>query len=86
MSIAEGDQLANEPSQDNRLRFADALCANHSNRVDFSLGSKPGAFYLPDAAPEESRPQQTCATRRRTRRGGRQRPTPRTELTKKLWE
>jgi len=40
MSIAEGDQLANERSQDYRLRFAEALPRTAENRVDFSLGSQ----------------------------------------------
>ena len=44
MSIAEGDQLANERSQDYRLRFAVALPRTAETRLIFRLAAKPGAF------------------------------------------
>ena len=55
MSIAEGDQLAIEQSQDDRLRFAEAFPRTAENRVDFSLGSQARRVLIADAAPEESR-------------------------------
>jgi hypothetical protein len=44
MSIAQGDQLANEQSQDYRLRFAEALPRTAETRLIFRLAAKPGAF------------------------------------------
>ena len=44
MSIAEGDQLANEQSQDYRLRFAEALPRTAETGLIFRLAPKPGAF------------------------------------------
>ena len=44
MSIAEGDQLANEQSEDYRLRFAEALREPLKTRLIFRLAAKLGAF------------------------------------------
>ena len=45
MSIAEGDQLANERSLDYRLRFAVALPREPlKHGLIFRLAAKPGAF------------------------------------------
>jgi hypothetical protein len=44
MSIAEGDQLANEQSKDYRLRFAEALPRTAETVLIFRLAAKPGAF------------------------------------------
>ena len=91
MSIAEGDQLAIEQSQDDRLRFAEAFPRTAENRVDFSLGCQARHVLLPDANPEEavspknalSKPVQPDAALAAV--VGKD-PLPRTELTKKLWE
>jgi hypothetical protein len=44
MSIAKGDQLADEQFQDYRLSFAEALPRNAETRLIFRLAAKPGAF------------------------------------------
>jgi hypothetical protein len=44
MSIAEGDLLANEQSQDYRLRFTEALPRTAKHGLIFRLAAKPGAF------------------------------------------
>jgi hypothetical protein len=44
MSIAEGDQLANEQSQDYRLRFAEALPRTAETGLIFRLAPKPSTF------------------------------------------
>jgi hypothetical protein len=56
VSIAEGDQLANERPQNYRLRLTEVLAWTTGTWLIFRLAAKPGAFLLPHADPEESRP------------------------------
>jgi hypothetical protein len=44
MSIAQADQLANEQSQDDRLRFAEAFPRTAETGLIFRLAAKPGTF------------------------------------------
>src|SRR6266404_3742278 len=59
MSIAEGDQLANERSQDYRLRFAVTLPRTAETRVDFSLGSRARRVLIARCRPRRKPPQKT---------------------------
>ena len=56
MSIAEGDQLAIEQSQDDRLRFAEAFPRTAENRVDFSLGSQARRVLIARCQPRRKPP------------------------------
>src|SRR5208337_2398914 len=91
MSIAEGDQLANERSQDYRLRFAGALPRTAETRFIFAWQPSPARSNCPMPTPKKaaapknalSKPVQPDAALAAV--VGKD-PLPRTELTKKLWE
>ena len=93
MSIAEGDQLAIEQSQDGRLRFAEAFPRTAENRVDFSLGSQARRVLIARCRPRRKQPSQKTPLVSKPVQPdvalaavvGKD-PLPRTELTKKLWE
>ena len=91
MSIAEGDQLAIEQSQDDRLRFVEALPRTAENRVDFSLGSQARRVLIARRQPRRKPPPQKALSKfvqpdaALAAVVGKD-PLPRTELTKKLWE
>jgi chromatin remodeling complex protein RSC6 len=94
MSIAEGDQLANEQSQDYRLKFAGAFPKTPKTRlitVDFAWQPSPARSNCPMPTPKKaaapknalSKPVQPDAALAAV--VGKD-PLPRTELTKRLWE
>jgi upstream activation factor subunit UAF30 len=92
MSIAEGDQLAIEQSQDDRLRFVKALPRTAENRVDFSLGSQARRVLIARCQPRRKPPPpktpsaNPCNPTPHWPQWSAKTHSPRTELTKKLWE
>ena len=91
MSIAEGDQLANEQPQDYRLKFAEAFPKTPETRL-ITVGSQARRVLIARcptpkkaAAPKNalSKPVQPDAALAAV--VGKD-PLPRTELTKRLWE
>ena len=91
MSIAEGDQLANQQSQEYLLRFAEALPRTTETRFFFAWQPSPAGSNCPMPTPKKaaapknalSKPVQPDAALAAV--VGKN-PLPRTELTKKLWE
>src|SRR5208282_6154874 len=91
MSIAEGDQLANERSQDYRLRFAVALPRTAETRL-ISLGSQARRVLIARCRPRRKPPPpktplvNPCNPTPHWPQWSAKTHSPRTELTKKLWE